>query len=399
MIDYQVYHRRGLSVNIEGDEKKLRLRAHGPLAVFTSPILNKINRMLESEKPIAVKKDAVIFSTWLPPIPSGSFKRLIDAEIDIALHHKYVPQAVSLNAFKQCSYSCENCNMVRSPGPELSTEELKGFIDQVVDLGAVTIGFSEGDPLTREDIVDLVRYVDKNKAIASIFTPGAMLTESQAENLKRAGLYAVIIGFCSPIPDEHDAARGVKGAFSMATKSIKNALDAGLYVSIHTHANPRMIAEKKLDGLYDLASQLNVHEFTIWEAIPSWGYRDKDDLMLNKAQRDYILEMRRKLNKMPAGPRIFSMSFFEGPDFLGCMAGRRWLNLVDSGDLTPCIYTPISFGNIKNEKVADIWKKMRENPLYRRSEKSCMMLNPEFRSKFIKKIPYNAKLPVPLETL
>ncbi len=398
MSEVSVYKAKGIEIWLEVTEHHTELKSSGPLSLPCTPIIRHVNSMLQNEKAIEVKDDSVVLTTWLPPIPSGPFRRALKAEIDILLRRKYIPQAVSVNAFKRCSCRCAHCNMVQSPNKELTTDDLKDFIDQVIGLGSISIGFAEGDPLLRGDFVDLVNHVDREKAIASVFTPGILLTEEKAVELKRAGLYATIIGLRSPIPAEHNAARGVKGAFEKATQSMKNAVKAGLYVSMHTHANPSLIESGKLEGLYDLAAQLGVHELTVWEGIPTWGYRDNEGMMLNESHRKHILDMYRGVNSTAEGPRMFSMTFFESPNLFGCMAGRRWLNLVDSGDLTPCTYMPISFGNIKEEKVKDIWEKMRKFPEFKR-KRSCIMLDPEFRSKYIKKIPKSAILPIHIEKL
>ncbi|NYT00712.1 MAG: radical SAM protein [Methanocellales archaeon] len=396
LSEFSVYKAKGIEIRLDVTEGRAELKSSGPLSLPCAPIIRYVNSMLQNEKAIEVKDDSVILTTWLPPIPSGPFRRALKAEIDILLRRKYVPQAVSINAFKRCSCSCTHCNMVQSPNEELSTDELKDFIDQVIGLGAISIGFAEGDPLLREDLVDLVRHVDKDKAIASVFTPGILLTEEKAVELKTAGLYAAIIGLRSPISGEHDTARGVKGAFEKATISMKNAVKAGLYVSMHTHANPGLIESGKLEGLYDLASQLGVHELTVWEGVPTWSYMNNERMMLNDDHRKQILDMYRRVNSTPEGPRMFSMTFFESPKLFGCMAGRRWLNLVDSGDLTPCTYMPISFGNIKEEGVKDIWDRIRKFPEFR-CKRSCLMLDPEFRSKYIKKIAKSETLPIHIE--
>ncbi len=398
MSEFSVYKAKGIEIRLEVTEDRTKLKSSGPLSLPCAPIIRYVNSMLQNEKPIEVKDDSVILTTWLPPIPSRPFRRALKAEIDILLRRKYAPQAISINAFKSCSCRCAHCNMVQSPDEELTTGELKDFIDQVIGLGAISIGFAEGDPLLREDLVDLVDHVDKDKAIASIFTPGILLTEEKAIHLKKAGLYATIIGLRSPIPAEHDAARGVKGAFEKATQSMKNAVKAGLYVSMHTHANPSLIESGKLEWLYDLATQLGVHELTVWEGIPTWSYIDNEGMVLNDGHRKHILDMYKRVNSTPEGPRMFSMTFFESPNIFGCMAGRRWLNLVDSGDLTPCTYMPISFGNIKEERVKDIWGRMRKFPEFKRKI-SCLMLDLEFRSRYIKRIPKSEKLPIRIEKL
>ena len=95
----------GLSVSLRhaGDTgDKLELAANGNLKAVCSPILKKINSRLQEEKPALVQEDRVIASAWLPPIPSPVFRRLIFAEVQIALG-KYIPETVSIELTRQNS--------------------------------------------------------------------------------------------------------------------------------------------------------------------------------------------------------------------------------------------------------------------------------------------------------
>lgn len=380
MPEVEVYKRRGLEIWLEVAEDNIELKSSGALSKLTSPILKRVNKMLRDEKPIKATEEEVVLSTWLPPIPSGPFQRAIKAEMDILLKRKFTPQAVSMN-ISDCTLNCSECNIVKHEG-ELKTKEVKDFIVQVQDLGAITIGFAEGDPLLREDLFELIDYIDKKKSITSVFTPGPLLTDEVAAELKEHGVYAVMTGIKSSIPQEHDAARGLKGAFDKAVTGMKNAVENGLYVSMHTHVSPKLVESGELAKIYKLASKIGVHELTIWEAHPTWKYKDKKELILDDRHRKKIMELYRKANTSKEGPRIFYNAVFESPELFGCMAGRRWLNLIHSGDLTPCTYVPISFGNIREENVEKIWRRMCKFNEFRR-KRFCVMLDKNFRSKYI----------------
>ncbi len=375
-----IYKRRGLEIWLETAEDNIELRSSGVLSKLAFPLLRRVNKMLRNEKPIKATGEEVVLSTWLPPIPSGPFQRAIKAEMDILLRRKFSPQSVSMN-ISDCTLNCSECNIVEHEG-ELQTKEVKGFIAQVQDLGAITIGFAEGDPLLREDLFELIDYIDKKKSIASVFTPGPLLTNEVAAKLKEHGIYAVITGIKSPIPGEHDAARGFKGAFDKAVKGMKNAVENDLYVSMHTHATPKLVESGKLTKIYKLASKIGVHELSIWEAHPTWSYKDRKELILDDGHRREIMKLYQGANSSKEGPRIFYNAVFESPELFGCMAGRRWLNLIHSGDLTPCTYVPISFGNIREESVERIWGRMCQFRAFRR-KRSCVMLDDEFRSKYV----------------
>ena len=75
-----------------------------------------------------------------------------------------------------------------------------------------------------------------------------------------------MVGIYSTDPEKHDAIRKSEGAYERAVSAIKLALEAGLMVVMTTHASPSNIQE--LPALYALASELGVHEFSVWEAMP-----------------------------------------------------------------------------------------------------------------------------------
>jgi hypothetical protein len=92
----------GLSINLRHAGEILELTASGTLKAVCIPILKIINNRLKEEKPALVLEDKVIASAWLPPIPGSAFKRLIFAEIQLALG-RYIPETVSIELTRQSS--------------------------------------------------------------------------------------------------------------------------------------------------------------------------------------------------------------------------------------------------------------------------------------------------------
>ncbi|NOQ48969.1 MAG: radical SAM protein, partial [Methanococcoides sp.] len=78
----------------------------------------------------------------------------------------------------------------------------------------------------------------------------------------------------------------------------------------------------------------------------------------------------------------------------GCFAGRRWMHVAAGGDVMPCAYTPLSFGNVREDGLAEIWKRMGKHAAYKGSADYCMMRNPEFRKEYIHTIPKDAQIPL-----
>ncbi|WP_292376871.1 radical SAM protein [Methanosarcina sp. UBA411] len=374
----------GLSVNLRHTGDILELKANRTLKAAFSPILKKMNSRLKEEKLALVEENRVIASAWLPPIPSPAFKRLIFAEIQIALG-KYIPETVSIELTRQ--------NSSRYPPgtveDELHKDAIKRIIDEALESGTFIITFTENDPLLREEVFELIRYVDKKRAIVNCSTWGTDFSADTAFRLKDAGLHSLMVGIYSTDPEKHDAARNSRGAYERAVSAIKLALEAGLMVVMTTHASPSNI--KELPALYSLALELGVHEFSVWEAMP----KTRGEPVLTDEDRKNILEMYHRINSSPDGPRMFANTYFEG-QMLGAMEGRRWMHITADGDVKAGPYPPFSFGNIKEESLKDAWKKIRSYPYFQKQKSLAPMHDPEFLE-FVDRIPEGAKPPYPFE--
>ena len=379
----------GLTIKLQHLNGVLQLGASGHLRGVCTPFLNRINVSLKDEKPALVCEDKVVASTWLPPIPSKVFNRLLFAETQIALG-KYVPETVSMEVTRECRCNCEHCVVSGGEG-DMDVASIKSAIDEALDMGAVIITFTEGDPMLRKEIFELIDYVDKDRAIVNMYTPGTDMTPESARKLKEAGLHNLLISIYSTDPNQHDSVRRLDCAFEMATSAIKMGLDAGLLVTMCTHVSPRNIHE--LPDMYELASRLGVHEFSLWESVP----KKLGDPVLSDDDRKVILDMYNRINSTAGGPRIFSNTYFEGK-MLGCMAGQRWMHVCVEGSIKPCPYMPFGFGNIKNEPLKNIWTRIRKYPHFKGERHSCLMQEPEFL-KLMKHIPENAALPYNFDDL
>lgn len=361
----------------------INLKASGGLHKACAPFLSRINERLKDERPALVTGDQVVASTWLPPIPSKPFNRLLMAETQIALG-RFVPETVSFEITRNCKCKCEHCVVSGGEG-DLDIDTIKHAIDEVLDMGAIVIVFTEGDPMLREEIYELINYVDKDRAIVNMYTPGTEMTPENARKLKEAGLNTLLVSIYSTDPTKHDAVRRLDGAFDMATKAMKIGLDAGLLVTMATHVSPKNIGE--LPQMYELARELGVHEFSLWESVP----KKPGDAIITEADRAFILDMYHRTNSTGSGPRLFSNSYFEGK-MLGCMAGQRWLHVCVDGAVKPCPYIPFSYGNITSSSMKDIWHNIRKDRAFRGQRSTCLMQENEYLE-LVAKIPEGASKP------
>jgi len=385
----RVYDKSYIKLNANTENGKVQLVPEGTLSPVAKPIVNRINKLFLEEKPISVDDKKIIFSSWAPPIPSTAFDRLISAQIASVLK-KRVPDQSSIGITMRCPNKCIHCGAADIiADPELSLDEVNRVVDESIELGSYLISFDGGEPMLRHDLADMVRHVDKSRAIATSFSSGYGLTPEKAKELKAAGLYAVRISIDSPRQEEHERVRGRAGSYEDAMKGIDNALAAGILTDMFVVVSPDNIDE--LEDFYTLAENKGMHEMSLYEIIAVGRWLDHEDETIGPNDVDRLGRFQKDKNKLRDGPRITAFPFFMGPDMFGCFAGRRWVHITSGGDVLPCAYTPLKFGNIRDEPLKDIWKRMGKT--YRKTPPSCLMRDKEFRNRYIHSIPEGTPMP------
>lgn len=362
-----------LNVEAFREGRGIRLEGRGPAAPLANPVLERINRIFADEKPISVGPDRFIFSTWIPPAPGLAFERMLSAQV-AALTRRPVPDQFSIAVMKACPNDCIHCSAPSRQGQILESSLVKSVLSQALDMGSYLITFDGGEPMLRGDLPDLVSSVD-HRAVATSFTSGYRLSAERAKELKRAGLYAVRISIDSPREEEHDRIRGRKGAYRDALSGIANALEAGLLVDLFMVTSPHNI--DLLDEAFSLAANLGVQELSLYEivAVGRWAAHESEVLSDQDVLR---LERFHKDKNRSDGPRVTALPYLLSPEMFGCFAGRRWIHVDGNGDALPCAYMPLSFGNIRDRSLKEIWKSMTSYQWFQ-GRCACQMRDAGFR--------------------
>ena len=344
----------------------------GILAPAIKPFTADLLDIFESAKPVGADGDELIFSTWVPPIPGKAFDRLVKSQFN-ARFGKNIPDQVTISITEECPTLCVPGALPHTESKaSLPPEVVKDVIVQVTDMGTTLIIFDGGEPMMYPELAEVVRHVDPDKAIATVFTSGTGLTMELAESLKDAGLFAVNVSIDSPYPEEQDRMRGRSGVFDEALAAIKNAHAAGMFGDSYVVLSPMNIHDLK--EFYSLAVETGVHELSFYEIVPTGRWIDHESDVLSDADRE-TLDSFVKWAAYDGRVRVFSIP--HAMKTTGCFAGKRWLHVTPQGDVLPCACIPIPYGNIREESIDAIWKRIRKDSAY--NAESCLMRNPEFR--------------------
>jgi len=185
---------------------------------------------------------------------------------------------------------------------------------------------------------------------------------------------------------------------------VKNALDAGLLVGVSTYVTREKALNHDILPIADLCAQWGVHEMTVFDAIQTGELKEQKDVTLNKSTRKILLGDSKRINKKYKDKlRVVTQSWTNSGQgfsrFIGCLAANLQFHITAQGDFTPCDFTPLTFGNIREEPLKKLWEKILRHPAYCYRKQACRMQDSDFRKKYIDTIPKGAYLPYPISKL
>ena len=151
------------------------------------------------------------FLDYIPDPPMGRDAYRMALERSFERDESEVhPIYALLKVTDRCSSKCVYCAHagVTDTASEASTEQLTDVLDQLAEVGAVSVNFTGGEPLQRRDLPFLVRRASDRKLFPILLTNGIHLRRRESE-LRESGLGMVIVSVDSVRPEAYQSTRGV----------------------------------------------------------------------------------------------------------------------------------------------------------------------------------------------
>jgi radical SAM protein with 4Fe4S-binding SPASM domain len=258
--------------------------------------------------------------------------------------------------------SAEATQIIRSLG-QASRELGRQFV----------ICWSGGEPLLRQDLLELIACARQEGLINSLATNGALLTPELADRLRELEVANVLISVDSLEPEIHDSLRG-KGTHAQALRAIEYCKRAGLLVMVETVATRPNWQEI---GKLKRWAEEEVGAFFFYRpALQVGRARDAEISMTPEQYRELYFERNREVfDKLERGkgtsiplfsifdlvPFGYSLATQRERDHLewgvGCQACRLIHGISASGELLPCIRFKLPLGNLLQESFREISEK------------------------------------------
>lgn len=264
-----------------------------------------------------------------------------------------------------CNQKCLHCYAAGQPmgeSRELTTAEWKDVLARLRAANIPQVTFTGGEPTLRGDLVELVDAAQW--FVTRLNTNGRLLTPQLCRALAEASLDSVQVTLYAADAEAHNALVGAPG-FDETVQGIRNAVDAGLIVSVNT---PLCSLNRDYAATLRFAAALGVRYATCSGLIPSGGAEGAE----SRATRLSAEELTEILQSAVAAAHELSMELdFTSPGWLpeqtlralgltlvpSCGACLSNMAIAPDGTVIPCQswLGGTALGNILTDDWPAIW--------------------------------------------
>lgn len=248
---------------------------------------------------------------------------------------------VNLQILYQCNFRCSICDFWKEPYasmPMISASDARLISEKLKTIGPQIVSIGGGEPLLHPELSEIIRALAKHHFTVMICN-GWYITDAQARNLFRAGLYEISISLDFANPEKHDRQRGTPGAFERAVR----ALEVLHNNRVHPHQRVHMISVVMDDNLDEIEHLLQLAQKMGITYLVTLYSHARGAKSLRNPQRDvsaHLLGLRKKYAHF-VGLRGYLSRFTEatnnGGKVLPCYAGKNLFNIDCQGNVTRCI--------------------------------------------------------------
>lgn len=300
---------------------------------------------------------------------------------------KYIPRLIAWEVTRTCELNCRHCRAAARYGKydnELSLDEIARTLENVASFSQPIIILTGGDPLMREDILDIAR-IGTDLGLRMVMSPcGKHLTKDKARQMLDAGIKRISISVDGATAQSHDDFRRVPGAFEDAMAGIKAAKKAGLEFQINTTVTQHNVHE--LEDILDLSIKVGAVAFNPFLLVPTGRGKELAEMEIDPQEYERVLHWiyDRKQNSAielrptcaPHYYRIFRQREKEqgrtvtpkthGFDAMskGCMGGQSFAFVSHVGRVQICGFLENECGDIRkaNYDFESIWN---DSPVFK----------------------------------
>lgn len=297
---------------------------------------------------------------YVPAYPSKAFFDSLETKL-IAQPPR--PATVVLSMTKACQYKCPHCYQGRDDKTEMPLERLLEITRQLREFGVTAYAVEGGDPLLRFDRLLPVLQILSGLEVW-VNSTGTGATEEKIAAMKTAGVTGIMSSIHSVDSQKHDEFTGVSGSWNRAMTFLADCKSAGMLIGFNTVLTDSQIIAGGIDEIMNLAKEHDCDYIQLIQPKSCGRWLEKRfESEHHKQAVEIACQAQRRYNSSQEkhAPILVAQVFEESAEALGCTCGgidRFYIG--NSGEVQPCEFLNISFGNLNQESFETVYNRMRQ---------------------------------------
>lgn len=266
------------------------------------------------------------------------------------------PEGVTFELTYGCNLRCLHCyNPTHRMLPtELTTVEVCTILDQLADLGVLTVTFTGGEPSARPDIIDILLHARSRGLIIQLLTNATRLTASFATALQTIRVSQVTVSIYGSTATIYERMTGTPGSYNLFLRGLQCLAEHHLPVTVRMP-----VTTVNRDDIDTSRTLVERHGFKFQYCLDIMPRTDGDKTPL--AFRLSPDEKHRiECALRPArDERVEAACLAAPPSFINCACGRSRFAVTPYGKMNLCVAFPIPQYDLRTGTVRDGWEVLK----------------------------------------
>jgi len=292
------------------------------------------------------------------------------------------PFMVSYSITRKCNLKCKHCysDSVDQTAPdELSTEDAFQLMEDLSKWGIGLLVIDGGEPLCREDLLDVARYASSKGVRTTIGSNGTLIDGAMAKKMLDAGVRSVAISVDGADAQTHDSFRGISGVFEQTLKGVEACRSADLPFQFNMVIRKETLHQ--LEAMLRMAVDYGANAAEFFDLVAAGRAKQecKEQVLspderkramewLAQSQEDCPIVIRVPacpmypllLQERHIKPKHFPAEMLQRVPYYGrgCAAGMPmgYVMVQSDGEVNPCMLLQVKLGNIREQSIISIWE-------------------------------------------
>ena len=269
-----------------------------------------------------------LISLFLRSLANGSPLR----GIDIALSYN-------------CNLTCEHCNISLLRNKErsyLSPTEITELIARARKLGLINITFTGGEPLLEYNkLTSVLDMIPTNDYLIHVQTNAVLLTDEKIRELKKLGVDKFVLSW-----DPYHDVDNWDEMLAHRTELVRMIKGHGLKTIAVAVAARNAIYTPGFQKMIEVTRALDVW-LVLNLPVPLGDWLLNSDIVLGETDKQHVRDL---ANNNYHVRLDFDLNFVH----FGCPAFTERFHVNAYGDIQPCTFSQVSFGNVRTDDLAEV---------------------------------------------